>query len=218
MLNGWYKKVRMTSAMMSACTITRTVSAMPPSLRFVPRVTLICLSLVPFPAPRVLLTAGRAACNESRRTSCKSVYVAIRPCFQWLDRKMRNAAASAGRARLGADDDECLGHRPLIRDGDVDSRLVSLRRDGPQARLRAARERHGGPARTQVDHAHVAEEHARPEPGAQGLGASLLGCETLGVGLHALGPSLGGGALDLGEDAREEALPMALDDALDAAD
>ena len=45
MLNGWNSRVRITSAMSSACTTTRTVSASPPSLRFPSVDTLIGLSL-----------------------------------------------------------------------------------------------------------------------------------------------------------------------------
>src|SRR5260370_9895142 len=160
MLNGWNKKVRITSAMMSACTITRAVSAMPPSLRFVPRVTLICLSIVPFVAPRALLTGGRVACNESRRTSCKSVLAALQAWFQRLGLFCGLAWPSGCRTRLGADDDECLGHRALVRNGDVDSCLISLRCDRPQPRLRAARELHVGPPRPNACPAPATERSA----------------------------------------------------------
>ena len=52
-----------------------------------------------------------------------------------------------------------------------------------EALERAAGELHGRTTRRQVDHAHVAPEHARAQAGAERLGAGLLGGEPLGVGL-----------------------------------
>ena len=49
MLNGWNKKVRITRAMTRAWTMTRTVSPIPPSLRFVPLVKLIGLLVLRAP-------------------------------------------------------------------------------------------------------------------------------------------------------------------------
>ena len=87
-----------------------------------------------------------------------------------------------------------------------------------QPRGRAAGQRHGRLAAGQVDHAHVAPEHAVRHAGAQRLGAGLLGGEALGVGGRAPCPALGPGLLDLGEDALDEALAIALQRLLDAAD
>src|SRR5262249_24736731 len=81
----------------------------------------------------------------------------------------------------------------------------------------AAGELHGRPSRRQIDHPHVAPEHARPQPGAERLGAGLLGGKALGVGLEPVGAALGPRPLGGGEDARQEALAVALDHLLDAA-
>ncbi len=55
-------------------------------------------------------------------------------------------------------------------------------------------------------------------PGAERLGAGLLGRETLGIGLAPPGAAFGFGALGRGEDASEKTLAVALDGTLDAAD
>src|ERR1700722_19833518 len=101
MLNGWNRKVRITSAMMSAWTITRAVSAMPPSLRLVPMVSLIFLWFRPVRAPRDLLSAGRAACNERLEISRKRVLVIIHHLFQQLGSRPRVPMVT-GTARPGA--------------------------------------------------------------------------------------------------------------------
>src|SRR5262249_42605355 len=75
-----------------------------------------------------------------------------------------------------------------------------------------------GATRRQIDHAHVAPEHARAQAGAERLGAGLLGGEALGIGLSALGAPLGLGPLGCGEDAAEEAFAVSLDRPFDAAD
>ena len=61
------------------------------------------------------------------------------------------------------------------------------RRDVLKPRQRAARQLHGGLAARQIDHAHVAPEHAAVQAGAERLGAGLLGGEALGVGGGAVG-------------------------------
>src|SRR5262249_23030490 len=109
-------------------------------------------------------------------------------------------------------------HRTFIGDGHIDARLAACRRDGAQSRERPAGELHGRPSRRQIDHAHVAPKHARAQPGAESLGAGLLGGETLSVGLGPSGPALGFCPLDRGEDASEKALAVPLDRAFGAAD
>ena len=74
---------------------------------------------------------------------------------------------------------------------------------------------HGRLAGGQVDHPHVAPEHAPPHAGAQRLGAGLLGGEALGVGGGAVGPPVGLALLDLGEAPGDEALAEALERLLD---
>src|SRR5690349_4767859 len=64
MLNGWNRNVRITSAMMRAWTITRTVSARPPSLRFCSLDTLMGLSSV---VAGDLVSLGRRPRNQRRR-------------------------------------------------------------------------------------------------------------------------------------------------------
>src|SRR5690606_20273976 len=70
----------------------------------------------------------------------------------------------------------------------------------------------------QIDHSHVAPVDAPAEPGAERLGAGLLGGEALGIGGGALGPALGFGALDGSEAAHDEPLAMAGEGLFDAAD
>jgi hypothetical protein len=76
---------------------------------------------------------------------------------------------------------EGLGERRLVGDRQVDERLAALRCERRQPRRRAAGEAHRRLARGEVDHAHVAPEHAAAQAGAQRLGAGLLGREALGV-------------------------------------
>src|SRR5262249_34998739 len=71
--------------------------------------------------------------------------------------------------------------------------------------------------RRQIDHPHVAPEYARPQPGTERLGTGLLGGKALRVGLDPVGAALGPRPLGVGKDARQEALAMALDHALDPA-
>ena len=59
-----------------------------------------------------------------------------------------------------------------------------------EPRERAAGELHGRPAGRQIDHPHVAPEHARPQPGAERLGAGLLGGKALGIGFDRAGRGL----------------------------
>src|SRR5207302_1202719 len=77
---------------------------------------------------------------------------------------------------------------------------------------------HGGPARAQIDHAHVAPEDALPEPGSKRFCTGLLGGEALGVGRCAAGPGVRFRAFRGCEDTRQEALAVAVERLLDAAD
>src|SRR5262249_27188972 len=77
---------------------------------------------------------------------------------------------------------------------------------------------HGRPAARQVDDAEIAPEDAAPEAGAERLRARLLGGIALGVARGAVGTPVRLRALDLGEDAQDEALAVALDRPLDPAD
>src|SRR5690606_40421377 len=76
----------------------------------------------------------------------------------------------------------------------------------------------GGQAGRQVDDAHVAPEDAAPEAGAERLGAGLLGRVALGVAGGAQAPSVRLRPLDLGEHAVGEAVAVAFERPLDAAD
>src|SRR5260370_28124046 len=88
-------------------------------------------------------------------------------------------------SRNGArrNDDEGVGRRPLVGDGEVDARLVAFGRDRFEAPLGAAGEFHGRPPRRQVDDAHVAPPHAGADAGPARLGAGLLLAAALGIAL-----------------------------------
>jgi hypothetical protein len=66
MLKGWNRKVRMTSAMISAWKTTRIVSATPLSCRFWSVDTLICLSFLGGCARMALLSVG-GSCRAAAR-------------------------------------------------------------------------------------------------------------------------------------------------------
>src|SRR5580704_2973720 len=114
-------------------------------------------------------------------------------------------------------DDEGVGHRSLVGDGQVDARFVAFGRDRVEAPLGAAGELHGRPPRRQVDDAHVAPPHAGADAGAERLGAGFLGGEALGISLDPVAAPFGAGALVRREDAIDEAIAVALDDLGDAA-
>ncbi len=116
------------------------------------------------------------------------------------------------------DDDNGLGQREIVGDGEVDPGFVALRRDLLEARERPPGQGKGRPAGRQVDDPHVPPEHALANPVPSAFGAGLLGGEALGIGGRAGRPPVGLGALDGGEDAVEEAVAVALDRLLDAAD
>src|SRR3984885_2151271 len=109
-------------------------------------------------------------------------------------------------------DDESMGHRSLVGDGEVDARFEAFGRDRVEAPLGAAGELHGRPPRRQVDDAHVAPPHAGADAGAERLGAGLLGGKTLGVGFDPVAPPFGAGTFGRREDAIDEAIAVALDD------
>ena len=76
-----------------------------------------------------------------------------------------------------------LRGRALVGERDVDARLAARgviacsRASAPPVSFMVGR------PRRQIDHAHVAPEHAGAQAGAERLGAGLLGGETLGIGL-----------------------------------
>ena len=69
----------------------------------------------------------------------------------------------------------------------------------------------------EVNHTHVAPEHAVLQPGSERLRAGFLGGEPLGIGGHPLGAALGFHLLHIGEDAVDELLAEALQRLLHAA-
>ncbi|SIT58762.1 hypothetical protein BQ8794_60071 [Mesorhizobium prunaredense] len=111
-----------------------------------------------------------------------------------------------------------LSKRKIIGDGEVDRRSVPFRQDLVQLLRRPAGQRHGRLAAGQIDDAHVAPEHPLRHTGAQRLGACLLGSKTLGIRGGAGAAVFGAGLFDLGVDALNEALAMALQRFFDASD
>ena len=91
-------------------------------------------------------------------------------------------------------------------------------RDLVEAPQRAAGQPHRRPARGQVDDPEIAPEHAAAKPGAERLGARLLGGEAAGIARRPVGPPVAFAALGLGEDAVEKAVAEPVDGLLDAAD
>ena len=84
---------------------------------------------------------------------------------------------------------------------------------------RAAGQRHGRLARKRRLTTPMSFQNTPcADAGAERLGAGLLGGETLGVGSRPRRAAVGFGALDLGEAAAGEALAVALERLLDAAD
>src|SRR5262245_14294364 len=69
-----------------------------------------------------------------------------------------------------------------------------------------------------VHHPEIAPIDVLAKPGAERLGAGLLGGEALGVGRRPGGAAVGFPPLDLGIDALRETLAEALQGPLDAAD
>src|SRR5579883_944545 len=126
------------------------------------------------------------------------------------------ALAVLPRPRL--DHHEGLGERMLVSDGEMDEGDAAGRRDRLEPLRSAAGQAHGRLPARQIDHAHVAPEHAAPEAGPERLGASLLGGETFAVGGGAVLAAFRLAALYIGEAARDEALAMALQRLLDATD
>ena len=102
------------------------------------------------------------------------------------------------------------GHEP--------AHVMAVGRKVDECPERAAGQFQGGPARGQIYDAHVTPEHAVAEAGSQGLGASLLGGEALGVGGGAHRPPIGLDPFDIGEHAREKPVAVAFDGAFDAPD
>src|SRR5580704_5307428 len=229
----------MTSAMMRALKSTRIVSAMPPSFFLDPVCTLIGPSSCGRPAPRscnpsipqAQLRAGFhrvvAQCGFIERLHELATKLAKHDEFfiAAMDGSYSEKAESNGSygghssSRHGdrRNDDESVGHRSLVGDGEVDARFVALGRDRFESPLGAAGEFHGRPPRRQVDDAHVAPPHAGADAGAERLGTGFLGGEALGVGFDPVAPPFGAGALVRREDAIDEAIAVALDDLGDAA-
>src|SRR5665213_288415 len=147
------------------------------------------------------------------------------PPFDWLDRARssqskggKSSAPLGGGGRFGGDDDKCLGQGRLIRQGHVDPGAHPRRRHRFEPRGRPAGQHQGRPAARQIDHAKIPPIDAPAEPGAERLGAGLLGGEALGIAGDSVGARVGTLALDGGKDAFEEALAIALDGALDPPD
>src|SRR5580658_9994642 len=235
----------MTSAMMRALKSTRTVSAMPPSFFLVPVCTLIgpssCGSRAP---PRDLVApqyhrrnCARGFAARSRNAVLSSDYMSLWPrrrnmtnfsslpsmariptySEKALSRTPRCGGRSSGRHGDRRNDDEGVGRRSLVGDGEVDARFEAFGCDRFEAPLGAAGELHGRPSRRQVDDAHVAPPHTGAYAGAKRLGAGFLSGEALGIGFDPVAPPFGAGALGRREDAVDEAIAMALDDFRDAA-
>src|SRR5271166_312401 len=122
------------------------------------------------------------------------------------------------RRRAGLDDDEGLGERRLVGDGQVNDGLGPGRQDRPEASRRAAAQAHRRLAGGEIDHAHVAPIDAAPEAGAERLGAGLLGRKPLGVGGRARRAPVRLPPLGLGEAAADEALAVSRERLFDAAD
>src|SRR4029077_7497476 len=80
-----------------------------------------------------------------------------------------------------------------------------------------ARQLHTGLAPGEIDHTHVAPEHAAAQTGAEGLGAGLLRRKALGIGRSTLCPLVGFLALNRGEYSAEEAFAETLNASVDAA-
>src|SRR6185312_1598440 len=118
----------------------------------------------------------------------------------------------------GRDDDQCLRHRRLVGQRQVDPGIHAGRRQQAELAQRAAGQHQRRPPGRQIDDADIAPEHAVAKAGAERLGARLLGGIALGVARRAVGPVIGAPALLRREDALEETLAEALDGALDAAD
>src|SRR5262249_26350488 len=113
---------------------------------------------------------------------------------------------------------ESLRQREVVRDGEIDLRRVSRRRDFLQAFQRAAGELHARLAAGKIDDAHVAPEHTPPQPGAERFGTGFFRGEALCITCSTLRTLIRFVALELGKDAAEETLAEALDAFLDAAD
>src|SRR5208337_2136981 len=97
-------------------------------------------------------------------------------------------------------------------------RLVICGDELPQALRGAAGEFDRGLTASQIHHTHVAPEYAVLQPGAESLRASLLGGKALSVGRGAGRAGVGFSALCPGENPVEEAVAIAADRLLDAAD
>src|SRR5690606_25171908 len=131
---------------------------------------------------------------------------------------MRASAHTGRSGRQCRDNDESLRLRPVIRDGEVDLRRHAGRSNRGEPDGRTAGQKHGRLARRQVHDTEIAPEHAGREAGAERLGAGLLGRETLGVTRGTVGPAVRLGALDIGEDALDEARTEPLKRTLDTPD
>src|SRR5580692_4423836 len=99
----------------------------------------------------------------------------------------------------GGNDNKGMRHRPLVGDGEIDTRLVALGRDCLQTALGAAGECQRRTTGRQIDDTHVTPPHAGAKPGAQRLGTGFLGRKTLSISLNAVAPFLSLCALDRGE-------------------
>src|SRR5579862_6161363 len=150
MLKGWNKKVRITTAIISACTITRITSASPPSFRFAPVCTL--MRLLSHSAGENRLCAPRSCNLWGTRAQLHAGIRRGSRCSVLARRSRRLGKPSmtekdfsfAARGQR-PDDNEGLGHRTFIRNGQLDARLVSGGCHGLEAPFGAPGQFHGGP-------------------------------------------------------------------------
>src|SRR5688572_15608677 len=123
-------------------------------------------------------------------------------------------------ARYGQrlNDHKGLSQREIIGDGEVDLSTGPRGQNGGQPFGGAPGQCHGGLARGQIHHPHVAPEDALIEAGSEGFGAGFLGSETFGVRRRALLAALRSPHLDRSKDPFNEALAIAVESLLDAPD
>src|SRR6266700_199319 len=120
--------------------------------------------------------------------------------------------------RQGGDDDDRLGERRLVGEGDIEARQHPGRGDRLKAAQGAAGQPHPRLSRGLVDDAEVAPENPAAKAGAERLGGGLLGGEAAGIARSAgRAAAIAAAALGFGEDAVEKTLAKALDRLLDPA-
>src|SRR5271166_476354 len=154
---------------------------------------------------KFLTSLGGAGSSQARR--CKS-----RP------RRPKNAGSSPGWRGHGGDDDDSLGERRLVRQGDVDAGRHARRRQLIQPAQRPAGQPHRRLSRRQVDDTQVAPEDAVAKAGSERLRASLLGGKPTGIARRPIGAPVALQAFDVSKNPLEKAVAKARDRLLDPAD